>query len=130
MVGTLGGKIVFEVNDSVVQTFRDMNREVTGRWAIHEVPGTKPKAEYLGPGLQSISLSVYLSATLGVNPRRVLERIERMVENGEAEWFILGSKPVGRRPFRLIASSEAWDTIYSGGELAKATVNITLEEYA
>lgn len=66
---------------------------------------------------------------LGVRPRAVMEQIEGMVEAGAAEYLIIGNKPVGKNPFRLTALSEAWNTIYSRGELAKAIVTITLEEY-
>ena len=80
MIGTLGRKIIFEVSDNRVLTFESMSREVSGRWTEHEVLGVKPKAEFLGPGLQTISLTIHLSAALGVKPRRILDMVERMVE--------------------------------------------------
>ncbi len=129
-VGSLGSSIVFTVSEGQVLTFSNMTRETAGRWASHEAMGVKPKAEFLGPDCQKITLDIQLSATLGVRPRRVLETIEDMVESGTAEYLIIGSRPVGRNPFRVTASSEAWDTIYSGGELARAKVSLTLEEYA
>ena len=78
MIGTLGRKIIFEVSDNRVLTFESMSREVSGRWTEHEVLGVKPKAEFLGPGLQTISLTIHLSAALGVKPRRILDMVERM----------------------------------------------------
>ena len=114
MIGTLGRKIIFEVSDNRVLTFESV----------------KPKAEFLGPGLQTISLTIHLSAALGVKPRRILDMVERMVERGSAEYLVIGGRLVGRRPFRVTGSSEAWDKVYSRGELAKATLTISLEEYA
>ena len=76
MIGTLGSNIVFRVSDSYALTFNGMTRDVTSRWAVHETPGIKPKPEFLGPGLQTISLPITLSASLGVRPRSVLESIE------------------------------------------------------
>ena len=119
MIGTLGRKIIFEVSDDRVMTFRDMTRDISSRWAEHGVLGRKPKPEFLGPANQSVSLTITLSASLGVRPRNVLEAIEGMVEAGTA----------GKNPFRLTASSETWDRVYSRGELSKAIVTITLEEY-
>lgn len=104
MIGTLGRKIIFEVSDNRVLTFESMSREVSGRWTEHEV--------------------------LGVKPRRILDMVERMVERGSAEYLVIGGRLVGRRPFRVTGSSEAWDKVYSRGELAKATLTISLEEYA
>jgi phage protein U len=101
MIGTLGRKIIFEVSDNRVLTFESMSREVSGRWTEHEVLGVKPKAEFLGPGLQTISLTIHLSAALGVKPRRILDMVERMVERGTAEYLVIGGRLVGRRPFRV-----------------------------
>lgn len=83
----------------------------------------------MGAGLQTASLTITLSATLGVRPRDVLEAIENMVENGTAETLVIGNRPVGSNPFRLTGSSEAWNTVYNRGELARATLTISLEEY-
>ena len=129
MIGTLGRKIIFETNDSRVFTFDGMSREVSGRWAEHETLGTKPKAEFLGPANQTVTLPIRLSATLGVRPRDVLEAIEAMVESGTAEYLVIGTRPVGQHRFRLISSSETWDTVFNRGELVKANVTITLGEY-
>lgn len=128
-VGSLGSSILFTVSDRQVLTFSNMTREISGRWASHEAMGVKPKAEFLGPDCQKVALDIQLSASLGVRPRRVLEAIEAMVESGAAEYLIIGSRPVGRNPFRVTSSSETWDTVYSGGELAQAKVSLILEEY-
>ena len=128
-IGTLGRNVVFEVSDDRVFTFSELTREVTSRWTNHEPQGVKPKPEFLGAGLQTASLTVTLSATLGVRPRDVLEAIENMVENGTAETLVIGNRPVGSNPFRLTGSSEAWNTVYNRGELARATLTISLEEY-
>ena len=128
-IGTLGRNVVFEVSDDRVFTFSELTREVTSRWTNHEPQGVKPKPEFLGAGLQTASLTITLSATLGVRPRDVLEAIENMVENGTAETLVMGNRPVGSNPFRLTGSSEAWNTVYNRGELARATLTISLEEY-
>lgn len=130
MVGSLGHRIIFTVSDKQVLTFSNMTRETAGRWATHEAMGVKPRAEFLGPDCQKVSFDITLSVSLGVRPRHVLEAIEDMVESGDAEYLIIGSRPIGRHPFRITGSSETWDTVYSGGELAKAKVSLTLEEYA
>ncbi len=127
-IGTLG-QIVFEVSDKKILTFNGMTRDVSGRWVEHEVMGVKPKPEFLGAGNQKINLPITLSAGLGVRPRKMLELVESMVESGDAEYLIINCRPVGRHPFRLTASSETWDRMYRRGELAKASLTITLEEY-
>ena len=130
MIGTLGTDLVFETSDNYVLTFAGMTRDVSGRWATHETPGIKPRAEFLGPGLQTVSLPITLSSNLGIKPRQMLERVEQMVETGDTEYLILGYRPVGKNRFRVTASSETWDVIYNRGELARAKLTLTLEEYA
>lgn len=127
-IGSLG-EIVFQVSDETVLTITGMTREVSGRWAEHEVMGVKPKKEFLGAGSQKITLPITLSVGLGVKPRKTLELVERMVESGDAEYLILKGRPVGRNPFCLVSSSETWGHMYGHGELAKANLTITLEEY-
>ena len=84
-IGTLGRNIVFEVSDETALILQEMTRETSGRWAIHETMGAKPKAEFLGPGLQAVNLTIYLSAGLGVRTRSVLEAGEGMGEGGTRE---------------------------------------------
>ena len=69
---------MFEVSDETALILQEMTREISGRWAIHETMGAMPQAEFLGPGLQSVTLPIYLSAGLGVRPRTVLERVEAL----------------------------------------------------
>lgn len=130
MIGTLGPNLIFTVSDDYVLTFSGMTRDVSGRWATHETLGIKPRAEFLGPGLQNVSLPITLSAGLGVKPRLMLDLVEQMVETGDAEYLILGYRPVGKNRFRVTGSSETWDVIYNQGELARAKLTLTLEEYA
>ena len=129
MIGTLGREIVFEVSDETVMTISELSRTVSGRWAVHETSDVKPRPEFLGPGLQGVSLSIHLSAMLGVKPRAVIEAVEKKVENGDAEYLVLGTAPVSANPFRITESSEAWNAIYHRGELVKADLTLTLEEY-
>lgn len=129
VVGTLGRKIVFEVSDKRALVIQNMSRDSKGRWTTHNTVNKKPKSEFLGPDLQTVSISIYLSSNLGVRPRSVLNAINAMVENGTAEYLIIGNRPVSKNRFKLISASETWDKIYSRGELAKAKVSISLEEY-
>lgn len=129
VVGTLGRNIVFEVSDDKALLLQSMSRDISGRWTTHTTFGSKPKAEFLGAENNTVSITIYLSSNLGVRPRRVLDAVKNMVERGKAEYLVIGGRPVGSRPFRLVSSSESWNKIYSRGELAKATISISLVEY-
>ena len=128
-IGTFGKKIIFQVSDLAVFTFQNATRESSGRWTTHEGLNSKPTPEFLGADLKKGTLEIHLSAALGVRPRKVLDLLARMAETGEVQYLVIGFRPFGKNPFRVTKVSEAWDTVLRHGELAKATVNLDLEEY-
>ena len=124
-----GTAIFFSVSEDMVLTFRNMNRTVGSAWAIHSRIGLKDQVEYLRPNLQKVTFEIALDANYGVDPRAIIERMERASELGEIHPFIIGGRPVGRLYWRLTTVGEAWETIYNNGALTNAKLNITMEEY-
>ena len=82
MIGSFAG-ISFSVSESRVQTFSEMTRETASRWNTHEVIGAKPKQEFLGPDLDSMSFSMTLSAWRGVSPLQMAQRLRQFCSDGE-----------------------------------------------
>lgn len=127
-IGTFGA-LVFESAEGAQFTPKSFSREVSSRTASHEAIGGSPRTEFLGAGLQKVSLELLLRADHDVSPRARLEQLARMAETGEAHRLILGGRPVGQNPFRVTGTSETWNTVYRGGELFSASVTVELEEY-
>lgn len=127
-IGTFGD-IRFKVNDHKTLTFQNMKREISGSWYSMDRIGEKPLTVFAGADLQGITLTVILDAGLGVPPRKMLKKIERMVESGESKYLIIGNKQVGTHRFAITKSSEAWEKIFAKGELFRAKVDLTLQEY-
>lgn len=128
MIGLLGS-LRFRVNDNKVFTFNNMKREVSASWNTMERIGQKPISEFSGPNLQTISLDITLDASLGVRPRQLLEVLERMTESGQASELVIGRKMVGKNKWVITKCSQAWDVILRGGELYRANVSLSLQEY-
>ena len=128
-VGNWGKDIVFSVSDRKVQTFKDMTRTVGSQWATHSRIGRKDQAEYLRPTLQKITFTMELNALYGVNPRTMLNKLANLAERGTVNTLVIGGKRVGSYRWRITDISEEWETIYNGGELARAKVNVTMQEY-
>lgn len=128
-IGNLGEYIVFSVSSDKVLTFNKMTQTVKGRWTNHNVIGKKPKSEFLGADIRSLNLSIKLDVMLGVKPIKVLKTLEHAVEDGSIFPFILGGKKVGSNSWVITQMSETWDCVYSKGELIKASVSLTLQEY-
>lgn len=128
-LGSWGKDLVFTVNDSKILTFDKLQRTVTGRWGSHSRLGKKDQTEFLGPGLQKMTFSIMLSAMYGVKPRAMLEAIEKAVETGTINPFVVGGKRIGSGQWKISSATEAWDVVWRQGELVKATLDITMEEY-
>ena len=128
-VGNWGKDIVFSVSDRKVQTFKDMTRTVGSQWATHSRISRKDQAEYLRPTLQKITFTMELNALYGVNPRTMLNKLANLAERGTVNTLVIGGKRVGSYRWRITDISEEWETIYNGGELARAKVNVTMQEY-
>ncbi len=129
MVGNFGGRITFQTSDQRILTFSGLSQKVSGKYAKHSVQGQKDRPEFTGPGNRSVSFKILLDVSLGIRPRDVMNNIESAVENGEAEYLVIGGRPVGNNRFYISSVSEAYDVVLSGGEIARATLNVTMEEY-
>ena len=128
-LGNFGRSLIFQVSDESAFTFNNFKRDVSGRWQNHELLQRKAASEFLGPGLQTISLDIVLSVSLGIKPRAMLEEIEKLIENGTIETFVINGKRIGTYKWKILSSSESWNRIYSGGELGSASITLNLEEY-
>lgn len=129
MVGNFGSKIIFETSDRKILTFSEMTQKISGKYAKHSVIGQKDRPEFTGSDNRSVSFKMILDVMLGIRPQEIMERIEEAVENGETEYLVIGGRPVSRNKFYISSVSEAFDVVMSHGEIARATVNISMEEY-
>lgn len=129
-IGCFGDLITFETSDARILSFQGFKREVSGRWASYERVGRKPLKQFLGADADKVTFTVSLNAWHGVPPRATLERIEQAVKLGLADILVIGGSRVGDGSMVITSASETWDEIYNMGELIRAKVDLTLEEYA
>ena len=140
-IGNWGTDVVFSVSDQRVLTFSgrpprggrgwncDTHHTVGSSWAMHSRMGLKDQTEYLRPNLQKLTFTITLDCNYGVRPRAILDMLARHAERGDVYAFVVGGKRVGRYRWRITDLSEAWEVVYNRGELARAKVNVTMEEY-
>lgn len=127
-IGSLGSLITFEVSDKKILTFKDLQVNASGSWSYHDIISKKPRSEFNGAELKDSSFSIVLSAEHGVKPRETMDKIVKAVESGQAMPFTLGGKVIGSN-WIIKSNSGMYDIVMNKGEVAKATVKITLEEY-
>lgn len=130
VIGNFGSRITFETSDRKILTFAGMTQKISGKYAKHSVIGQKDRPEFTGPGSRNINFKIMLDVTLGIRPREIMDRIEEAVENGEVEYLVIGGRPVGRNKYYISSVSEAFDVVMSHGEIARATLTISMEEYS
>lgn len=123
------GKRIFSTSDHRILTFKGFTYKTAARFAEHETLYTKPKTEYLGPGLDAVTFSITLRADMGVNVTKELEGWRSLAANGDAERLIVGKKRLGRGKWIVVDCSEAWNLITNRGEVLSAAMDISLKEY-
>ena len=128
-IGNLGKLIVFRVSDKKILTFDGFNQEVSGRWSEHKRIMKKPLLEFNGAESRKIAFTMEINALHGYKPRKILSRIEKAVEKGTPYKLVIGGKRVGSNYWIIKSVSEAWNVIYSKGELVSAEVKVSLVEY-
>ena len=124
------GDIAFEVSDTVVRTFKEFQRTVPARWAVHPLLGHEPVAEFVGPGQKEISLPVTLSALFlgGTTIEDEMAAIEKMADEGAAGTLVIGEQVIGK--FYLDSVSETVTHFGGRGEFTHAEITLSLKQYA
>ena len=128
-IGNWGSDVIFTTSDLKILTFNDFSQTVGSDWATHSRIGQKDRVEYLRPKLRKVTFGIVLDAMLGVRPRTVLEMMEDHAEKGHVFPLVIGCKRVGRYQWRMTEVGETWEEILNRGELVKAKLNISMEEY-
>ncbi len=129
LIGNFGSRIVFETSDMRIMAFSDMTQNVSGKYSKHSVIGQKDRPEFTGPENRRVSFRIVLDALRGIRPREIMENIEAAVETGEVEYLVIGCRPIGKNKFYISSVSESMDVVLCGGEIARASLNISMEEY-
>lgn len=123
IMGALGS-LPFVCAFGKVLTYHDVSRDLSVRWAQHDVIGQKPVLEYVGDDLARVSLSIRFDSNLGVPPLIGLNHLQRMLENKEVKTLVLGGEYLGR----FVIESVSEDRRFHSGAgiciIAEATVNL------
>lgn len=120
--------IVFEVSADLVRTWQSAQRSGPARWASHDVHLAKPVREFLGPGSDTLELSIRLDAQLGVDPRAEIDALRALRDEGAVLQLVLGDELVA--DFFIASVDETWTRTDNRGVITLATAELKLEEYA
>lgn len=127
-IGTLG-PITFNVSRERIQTFEDFSIESSARIAIHDNLQNKPIVEFIGPGLDKLSLKINWSISCKLNPEKEVKKLVEQKEKGGVIPFFLGGKPVGRGKYLIESISSLNKVIDNRGNILSMEITISLIEY-
>ena len=125
-IGNWGSYLKFSTNDNRILTFTDFRRKISARTAKHSIIGTKPRLEYLGKDLESITFTIELNAMLGVKPYKEEQRLMRQV--GYVAPLVIGGKKICSKAM-LTGLSDAYGIILKRGEIFSMKIDVTMTEY-
>lgn len=128
MIGALGD-ILFKVSYKNINTFQDLVRSSSGRWAYHEVHMQKPRSEFLGPNLDTITFSMQFESSLGRNPRYDMEKLMKLTRTGEALPLVIGGDALGYYRWTVEATEQTYKQVDKNGKVISGAITVTLKEY-
>lgn len=109
-------------------TFENLQRRVSSRVFQQEIILKPPKTQFGGPNAGTLDFTMTFSSMLGVNPRDMFGKLEKCIERGIKDYFVVGTKKVGKRKYIITDMSEMWDEIIKDGRLIQGNVDVTMEE--
>ena len=122
-IGALG-EIPFVCSRDEVFTFSDLSRELSMRWASHEVIGRKPMLEWVGPASRTVSFKMRFDAALGVNPSECMERMRKTMHSKKAHKLIVGEEDLGTYVIEGISEERKYHSNLGACIVAEITVNL------
>lgn len=127
MIGSLGSIPFYTSADESV-LINNLDWASTARYAEHTRHNQTDMLEFVGDNPDKITFDIKLSAFLGVNPTKMLDRLNVMVRNHEVVKFVLGTMPI---PGHWVVTDmdRRMEHFHKDGTLLSADVKITLMEY-
>lgn len=129
-MGNFGKLITFQASDKKLLTFDGLKRSGEARWKDHDRVGKKPRLQFLGAGLDKITLTIRLDARHGVRPRSTMDAIRRHRDAGTPEYLVIKGAKVCANRLVITKTSETWAEVWNKGELVRADMEIEFKEYA
>jgi hypothetical protein len=123
------GSKVFEVTDSKLYTFFNLQYGTTLETEKQDAEGKKSSTYNKGPGLNNFGFSINLKAEFGINPRKELEDWEEITAAGVAYPFILGNKPLGGNKWLLVDAQGTNWVVDNQGNVLSLDIDLKFDEY-
>ena len=128
MIGALGD-VTFEVSISKVFTFDNLNFSHSAKYTEHAILGKRGLLEFVGFGVDFISMTIKIGLELGLKPYEELRTLRKMFRERAVFDFVLDGKPIGDNLWVLESLEETLEEFTIDGKLRSAIINVRLKEY-
>lgn len=119
------GTLPFVCSSNIVNTFKDVNRELTTKYARHDVIGRKPVLEWIGEEPDRISFKIRFDSSLNSPPETGLLLLKRMLDSHKAQRLLLGPRYMGKFVLESISEERRFHTGLGVCQIAEATISLT-----
>jgi phage protein U len=128
IVGALGD-VVFEVSAKVVKTFDDFEWSSSAKYESHERHLDEDLPEYTGTKNDEISLSIFLSKHLGVDPQAEYTKLLQAERSAKVMPLVIGEKAYGKNKWVITKSKRKVKEWGPAGKPSVIEVSLTLLHY-
>jgi len=127
-IGNWGSGIKFQTSDQKILTFTNFKRKLSVRTSKHNMVNGKPKIEFHGEDLQSITFTIELNAMLGVKPKTVEKKLINQMNEGMVAPLVIGGRSICQKAM-LTGISSSYNVVLAKGEILSMNIDVTMTEY-
>lgn len=128
MLGSLGD-VIFEVADNHVLTFNELSFSRSANYTEHKIIGKSGILEFTGLNTGSCSITMIFDVSFGINPKSQVDELENMMQEHEANLFVLDGQLVGSGYWVIESLNETVEISDNFGGAHRISVNASLKEY-
>lgn len=122
-------KLLGRISETRVVTFNGFDRRTRTRYARHELINGHTLLEKTGQDTEVITLSIKLVRGLCESPEAETDRIRKYVEDGYADFLIVGDKVLGDGKWVITELNDGLEYVDCFGRVLVSTLNLTFESY-
>lgn len=121
----LFGTLPFVCSSNIVNTFKDVNRDLATKYARHDGIGRKPVLEWIGEESDKISFKIRFDSSLNSPPEAGLFLLKRMLDSHKPQRLLLGPRYMGKFVLESISEERRFHTGLGVCQIAEATISLT-----
>lgn len=127
-VGSFGG-VVFSVSKKRVKTFNDLSETQTAKYAEAERYLNSPSVQFVGMKSAALSMTITLSAAMGVEPLKQYQILSRYMKKGYAYSFFIGKQKIGVYKWVITSMKTDYKQIDYSGNINEMKITLSLTSY-